>query len=363
MANREHLTILKQGVEAWNKWRDEHPDTMPDLSGEDLSGLDLNLSDLHGVNLRGADLRGVNFSNAKLARAYLREANFSPYSEGTPDERGANLSGAVLWKADLYHANLHRAELRDANLRKAILFEADLREAKICGANLTGTLLVDADLKHADLTGCFVYGASVWNVNLEGAIQSNLILIDAPGKHDWKAKHKPTITVDRLEIAQLIYLLLNNRKIGEVIDTIGKKAVLILGRFSPERKAILDAIRHELRKRNYLPVLFDFEKPGSRDLTETISTLAHMARFVIADITDAKSIPQELTAIVPNLPSVPVQPLLLASQHEYGMFEHFRRYPWVLEPFLYEDQEKLLAELQAKVLAPAEAKAKELTGR
>jgi len=66
--------------------------------------------------------------------------------------------------------------------------------------------------------------------------------------------------------------------------------VLILGRFAPERKAILDAIRDALRTRDYLPVLFDFEKPSSRDITETVSTLAHMARFVIADITDAKSI-------------------------------------------------------------------------
>ena len=37
MANEEHLKILKQGVEQWNKWRLENA-IRPDLGGADLSG-------------------------------------------------------------------------------------------------------------------------------------------------------------------------------------------------------------------------------------------------------------------------------------------------------------------------------------
>ena len=65
-----------------------------------------------------------------------------------------------------------------------------------------------------------------------------------------------------------------------MIDTITSKAVLILGRFTDERKAVLDALREELRKRNYLPILFDFDAPARRNLTETITLLARMARFI-----------------------------------------------------------------------------------
>jgi hypothetical protein len=161
-------------------------------------------------------------------------------------------------------------------------------------------------------------------------------------------------------VAQFVYLLLHNEKIRAVVDTITTKAVLILGRFTPERKAVLDALRDELRRCNYLPILFDFNKPAGRDITETVSLLARMARFVVADITDAKSIPQELGVIVPDLPSVPVQPLLLEGSGEYGMFEHFRRYPWVLKPYCYQSQEQLIANLGERVIRPAEAKVLEL---
>ena len=56
------------------------------------------------------------------------------------------------------------------------------------------------------------------------------------------------------------------RRIREVIDTITSKIVLILGRFTEERKAVLDTLRDELRRRDYLPVLFDFVRVQAFDV-------------------------------------------------------------------------------------------------
>lgn len=117
---------------------------------------------------------------------------------------------------------------------------------------------------------------------------------------------------------------------------------------------MLDALREELRQRDYTPVLFDFDKPRSRSTVETVSTLAHMARFVIADLTDAKSVLQELQAIVPSNPSVPVQPLILIGQDEPGIFDFFRHYPWMLEAYRYPNTAGLLAAVTDRVIAPAE---------
>jgi hypothetical protein len=41
MANKEHLQILKQAAEAWNRWREQLEVCEPDLGGANLSGADL----------------------------------------------------------------------------------------------------------------------------------------------------------------------------------------------------------------------------------------------------------------------------------------------------------------------------------
>ena len=287
------------------------------------------------INLSRAKLSGANLVWITLRTLNLSEADFTK----------ADLQYANLMRANLSYTNLSQANLSGANLMGANLSHANLSGAKLIGANLSNTNLDDANL-----VGAFVYATSAWNVNLEKTIQSNLIIT---------GPDEPFITVDNLEVAQFIYLLLNNEKIRDVIDSITSKVVLILGRFTPERKIILDAIKDELRNRNYTPVLFDFEKPASRDFTETVRTLAHLSRFIIADLTDPSSIPQELQSIVPDL-EVPVQPLLLEAKREYSMFVDFRKHDWVLPTYLYKDRESLIASLQDEIIEPAEKKAREL---
>ena len=403
MANAEHLEILGKGVNAWNQWRGEAQGARPDLSSvslsrRDLQGVDfsrcnlaeahLNNSDLSQANLTRANLSRASLNSARLASAILVEAVLDGANLAETDFsradlsyaslagshltnanlRFANLTGADLSKANLYEANLSDAILRAAKLRWANLTSANLQDANLNGSDLTGTSFIDSNLTRANLRGanlrysriiesklddanfsnCRVYGISAWDVAGSGTIESDLIITRAD---------EPTITVDNLEVAQFVYLLLSSARIRRTIDTITAKVVLILGRFTPERLAVLQRIREALRNRDYLPMLFDFAGPTSRDLTETISTLAHLARFVIADLSDARSIPQELMAIVPNLPSVPVQPLIASNQAEYGMFEHFRRYPWVLEVVTYHDEDALIELLDQRVIPAAEAMA------
>ncbi len=360
MAIRQQLSILKQGALPWNEWRKKNPDVRPDfqeasLTGANLRGANLSGANLGGAELASADLQEANLLGATLVEANIHEANLHKTDLGFADLTfahlsNANLTSSRLWKADLTAAKLTGADLSAANLTMAMLRETDCSGANLSEAILDYAILVETNLQQANLTGCSVCGISAWNLHLEGTNQANLV-ITFPSE--------PTIMVDTLDVAQLIYLLLNNKHIHGVITSMTSNMVLILGRFTPERKPILEAIRDELRERQYTPLLFNFEKPLSRDFSESLRTLARIARFIIADLSQHKSIAQELRAILPGT-VVAVQPLLNGTRRLYTMFPDFKQYPYVLPGYRYNSVTDLQATLEEKVIKPAEEKAKEL---
>ncbi len=365
---REDKPLTREDVEGLL-----HATGSPDklnLSGRNLEGTTLAGLDLHGADLHGADLSGANLHRANLIDANLRGANLHRANLIDANLEGANLFGADLNEADLIVASLRGANLRGANLEGAnvsgaFLWEADLfgadlfgadlsgadlsganlRGANLEGANLIDAMLVNTNLAAAILTNCSIYGVSVWNVQLQGATQKDLVITPSD---------EPTITVDNLKIAQFIYLVLNNAEIREVIDTIGQKGVLILGRFTPERKAVLEALREKLRRLNFLPIVFDFERPTTHDFTQTIMTLAGLSCFIIADITNPKSSPLDLQAIVPNY-MTPFVPIIQEGEQPFAMFTDLQnRYrEWVLDTLLYDTPSDLVNVLERAVVKPA----------
>jgi uncharacterized protein YjbI with pentapeptide repeats len=390
MANAEQLAILKQGFEVWNKWREENPG----IDVVDLSEADLTEAQLARVNLTRANLNESNLTHANLTEANLRLAFFHKADLTGADLTRADLTGAYLAGADLFGAELKGAILSDTNLRMINLTGANLTEAHLTGASLMGASLnlanltgahlsradlagadfrranlTGADLSHANLmesswvgtvidnvmiSGCTVHGISVWDLHGEFEEQKDLIITP---------RDQPTITVDDVKVAQFIYLILNNEKIRDVINTLTAKSVLILGRFGPpERKAVLDDLRNKLREYNLLPIVFDFERPDDRDYTETVQTLAALSLFVIVDVTNPKSTPLEMEATVKHfkIPFVPIIDLSADKSPFAMMVDLQKSFHWVLPTFGYHSKEELLENIDEVIINRALKKHGEL---
>ena len=144
----------------------------------------------------------------------------------------ADLNNAIMESVNLHDANLFYADLSNANLVGATLHQTNLNFANMTGANLLNSnlekaSLIETNLTNATIRGARIYGISAWGIKTEGIVQQNLVITSIS---------EPEITVDNLEVAQFVYLLLNNYKLRDVIESVTSKAVLILGRFSKKRK-------------------------------------------------------------------------------------------------------------------------------
>jgi uncharacterized protein YjbI with pentapeptide repeats len=203
MANPEHLEILKQSVDQWNKWRKEHPEVRPDLNKAHLAA-----ADLRGADLRDAFLGEANLEGAKLSEANLTGANLSEANLRMANLREATLSGAELRSTNLRQANLREADLREATLSRAILSGAilseadlsksDLSEATLGGANLNGATLSGADLTWANLTWAELRGAEFTGASAGHTIFADLDLSAAKGLETIKHYGPSTIGIDTI---------------------------------------------------------------------------------------------------------------------------------------------------------------------
>ena len=409
-ADKEHMEVLlaalsEKGAAYWNDWRAAHPSVQPNLARiEFLVGLQP-AGDPVGVNLSGFDLSGTtmnlcslafaNLTETKLAEAKLRESLINQSTILKSDFSGADLTQASMsglkciesrfTRADLSRSLLHashvfacnfdEADLECALLDGALLngssfqnarfldtqcSRSDLTGCMLAGANLSGAHFIKTKLGGADLTGARVYGVNCWDVDIsEETIQRDLIVTQ---------REEATILVDDIRLAQFVHLILTNENLRSVIDTVTKRGVLILGRFGGGGLDVLRAVGEGLRNSGYLPMIFEFPRPQDRTYTETVRTLAGLARFVVVDLS-GPSVPQELYATVPHL-KIPFIPILEKGKQPYSMFADLLEYEWVLEPIIeFQSTDDVVKLLPDKIISPAEkrvearqARLKELFG-
>ena len=156
MANPKHVEWLEEGVEAWNKRREQEP-FRPELEGiifsvelDDMKNSD-GVICLDGINLASADLSGAHLSHVSLRDSDLTHAD---------------LTKARLFGVKLEGANCTMADFLDADLSGAKLGHTDFLGALLRETNLSGCELSSADLSRADLTGAQLTASKIWEAEI-----------------------------------------------------------------------------------------------------------------------------------------------------------------------------------------------------
>lgn len=325
--------LLLGGSVKWNEWKkNQHRINLRNI---DLHDLLSNKGFYNILEFDGYDFSHVDFHNANLRDTHFNNCDFTGTHLNWSDTCFARYYSCVFTNtyfavSKLGKAEFHNCLFSDTNLTYCSASETEFNDCKIENCDMSHMSIDNTSFLDCVITDCRVYGISAWDLILNNTKQTNLDV--TPRSH----RYNPLL-VDDIEIAQFIYLMMSNPKLKGIIETITTKTVLILGRFTPERKQILDSIKKSVREFGMVPILFDFDGPNTRDLTETVQILAGLSKYIIADLSDPSSIPHELATVIPALRSTAVFPLIAEGLREYSMFQDLRRYPWVREVTKYKE--------------------------
>jgi uncharacterized protein YjbI with pentapeptide repeats len=151
MANPKHVKKFREGVKPWNRWREQNPTVIPDLSGVDLGGPDVR-TDLSNANLSKVDLSRAGLSFVNLTDTDLSRANLNGTSLIDSLFIGTQLEFANLAHAHLGGARFHNVDLRGANLAHTTLDYTSFKDTDLAGTDFTGAQMHHTDFADVDLS-------------------------------------------------------------------------------------------------------------------------------------------------------------------------------------------------------------------
>lgn len=258
MANPKHLKILKQGVSAWNKWREENMGLNPvaDLRGANLSGLNLYKAELTGTNLCRANLSRANlvrshgilplFNEADLTEARLDNAEFYDARFREANLKMASCTGTIFARSKFEGSSLEHTDFRLSNL-----FECNLSGAILTGVKLYGTARDDWIIKNVKCK--YVY----WDI--EGEIRTPKDRDLRPGEFEKLYAQLPTIEyifdngmtpIDPLIMDRVVQAIRErNPEFDIKIDSINARGLAPSIKFTVQHEEHKEPALKEVRKR------------------------------------------------------------------------------------------------------------------
>lgn len=286
-----------------------------------------NLYDFSGITVEGVDV-------------------YKPFAEAL-SFRDAIVRNVTFEEGDFSRADFTNTHFINTRFNKTIFTDAIFDNATFENCNLNRINLANADFQVKSITETVVYGISAWDLKTSpSSKQSKLVIEKTYGFYsDIIAEGRIPMMVDDIELAQFIYYLTNHKKLRETINVMNSRSVLLLGRFKDGGLDRLYKIREWLLSRNYLPMIFDFERPDSMDLVEVITTMGGLSKFIIADFSG----PFVNTELL-NISSIYLKPIILFHSDQTDLPASSWRDNAYLHIFPYPgNEEELLPMLAGKV--------------
>lgn len=316
MADQDHFKLFLQGPKVWNEWRNENPQIEPDLSGEFIYP---HFARTNKGPLRKAD---VASSDPEIPFNFYR-TNFHKSSFESAIFPNADMRECYLYETDMSRAGFPGANFNGSKIRKAYCSSTDFSNAIFVDCVLNNSTFIGVNFSGATIEGCNVYGVSAWEIILDDkTIQKELFLHrDNFSRKDIGLSLDVLSYVDDLALAQFFYFLNQPDGFGKSLSQLNRRSVLLLGKFKEGGLELLKTVGEMLRRRNYIPIVFDFDPSEHSNLIENVTTMAGLSRFVLANL-EGGSVPAELARVTANYRN-PVIGWIHDDKHKtvYAMFK------------------------------------------
>ena len=327
--------VILKGAAAWNKWQEENkfPPHFARPSWYECR-------DERGMQIKGRnelDFSGIHLTNASVHLAFAEGLNM----------RNAEVVGCHFEEGDFSRADFSNTTFVNTKFNKTILTDAVFEGATFINCNLNRVNLVNADFRLKEIRETVVYGISAWDLKTDPAMKQSRLVIEKSYElySDLIASGKIPMMVDDIEMAQFVYYLSSHKNMRNMINILNSKGVLLLGKFKDGGLERLYSLMDWFKARNYTPMLFDFERPNSLDYTETVITMAGLAKFIVADLSGG-SVPQELYA---TLSSFQKPVIVYSDQPAYSMFKDIKRKNRFSFEIVFSDEKDLYAKMEHSV--------------